>query len=534
MDLLEFEEQTKKKKKTKGLMIFIIIIILLLIGVSVFLTFQISNIQKSTLKLVVDNQNKSFSNNMFVIENDKVYINIKRFAELIGYSTFNGDFKTKYSEDTTNCYISIPEEIASFSLNSATIYKQVQQSGSNNEPYDYEYYDIPEPVRYINGELYVISEGMEIGTNSIINYDQENNTISVATLDNIVSIYGSAFANAEVNDTNGKVKFNNKKALRYELVVIKSADGHYGVLNSDGNEIIGAKYKDIEYIEGSREFTVMTDEGTMGILSADGTTKIEPSYTEIKQISKELNYYLVANDKKYGVINQNGNTVIYLEFEQIGIDEEDFTANDIENPYILFDNCIPVKRNKLWGLYDINGKVIVPVEYEKMGCINGTGSNRTSNNVVIIPQYEAIVMGNTEDKYAIFSSLGRMYVQPVLDSVYSITTSGENKYYMTFTMSVSEDGKIVDKVETYDIDTYFAEHIVTTPNQPQINTGAEGNTSNPSDLDANSINTNTNTNTTTNTTTSGENASNTVNQNVANTVANTTTNTTVSGTTPAQ
>ena len=221
-------------------------------------------------------------------------------------------------------------------------------------------------------------------------------------------------------------------------------------------------------MEGSSEFTVTTDEGKMGILSSDGRTKIEPNYTEIKQISKELNYYLVKNNEKYGVINQNGNIVIYLEFDQIGIDEEEFTSNDIDNPYILFDNCIPVMQNDRWGVFDINGQQLIPVEYSEMGCINGTTTDRVSNNVVIIPEFESIVLGN-DDKYAIFSSLGEMYVPLILDSVYSITTSGEDQFYMTFTIEEpGENGTTVERQQTYDLAQYFEEHVVTTVQEPQI------------------------------------------------------------------
>lgn len=466
MNLLEDEENVQRSKKTKMIMITIAIIIVILIIICGVLIYQIGNIENSTLKLVLNSQNTQFDSSMFIIENGTLYISIKDFAELLGYRTFNGDYKTKYSEDVTNCYISTVDEVASFSLNSATIYKQVQQQEMNAEPYDYEYFDIDQPVQLRNGKLYASADGMEIGTNSLITYSESNNTITVVTLDSIVSVYSSTFPNAAINDEDAL--FNNKKALRYDLVVTKSEDEHYGVYNSEGQEIIGEKYASIEFMEGSSEFTVTTDEGKMGILSSDGRTKIEPNYTEIKQISKELNYYLVKNNEKYGVINQNGNIVIYLEFDQIGIDEEEFTSNDIDNPYILFDNCIPVMQNDRWGVFDINGQQLIPVEYSEMGCINGTTTDRVSNNVVIIPEFESIVLGN-DDKYAIFSSLGEMYVPLILDSVYSITTSGEDQFYMTFTIEEpGENGTTVERQQTYDLAQYFEEHVVTTVQEPQI------------------------------------------------------------------
>ncbi len=481
MDLLENEEQIQKKKKAKIIMIIIAVVIVLLLVISGVLAVQIGNIQNSRLKLVVDRKSTTIPANMFVVENNKLYINIKEFAEMVGYHTYNGDFKTKYSEDTTNCYISsgtdltTSDEVASYSLNSASMYKQVQNinsSSSNKDAtYDYEYYDLDEPVQLRNNELFTTVEGMKIGTNCMIDFNTENNTITVNTLSNIVSTYAAAFPNSAVAIDGDKVLFNNKKALTQGLVVVESTDKHYGVCDAEGKEIIGTKYASVEYMEGSSEFTVTTDEGKMGILSADGRTKIEPNYTEIKQISKELNYYLVNNNNKYGVINQNGNPVIYLEYDQIGIDEKDFISNDIENPYILYDYCIPVMQNGKWGVFNVDGQLIVPLDYTAMGCVNKANKDIVSNNVVIIPQYEAIVMGNADEKYTILSSQGETYVPAVLDSVYSVTTSGEDRYYMTFTLQQEQDGKTVDVPQTYDVEQYFTEqNIVTEPQQPQLNT----------------------------------------------------------------
>ena len=48
----------------------------------------------------------------------------------------------------------------------------------------------------------------------------------------------------------------------------------------------------------------------------------------------------------------------------------------------------------------------------------------------------------------------------ILDSVYSQTVSGVEEYYMNFTLKVEEDGKIVDKTETYNVEEYFEEKIL--------------------------------------------------------------------------
>ena len=135
----------------------------------------------------------------------------------------------------------------------------------------------------------------------------------------------------------------------------------------------------------------------------------------------------------------------------------------------------------LWGIFDISGKQILPVEYDTMGCILGTQSNKINNNVLIIPEYEAIVVGKG-NKYGIVSSLGKEYVPIILDSVYSITTSGEDKYYMTFTIQQEENGKIVDKQENYDIEQYFNEHVIQKPQNNQVNSNQNNTSTNQEEM----------------------------------------------------
>lgn len=167
----------------------------------------------------------------------------------------------------------------------------------------------------------------------------------------------------------------------------------------------------------------------MGILLATGATKIQPNYDDIKQIDKDLNLYLVKNNNKYGVINENGNIVIFLEYDNIGIDLAQFASNQIKNQYVLFDNCIPVQRDKKWGFFDKTGKQIIPVEYDGLGCIVGTQNSRTANNLLIIPEYEAIVV-EKDKKYGIIDSVGKKLIDCALDAIYSITSSGKDTYYM--------------------------------------------------------------------------------------------------------
>ena len=75
---------------------------------------------------------------------------------------------------------------------------------------DCEYFELDEPVRMINDKLYVIKEGIEIGTNSVIQYNSSNNQISVISLDYLVGRKTSkAYFVNEVTNELHKIDFED-------------------------------------------------------------------------------------------------------------------------------------------------------------------------------------------------------------------------------------------------------------------------------------------------------------------------------------
>ena len=115
--------------------------------------------------------------------------------------------------------------------------------------------------------------------------------------------------------------------------------------------------------------------------------------------------------------------------------------------YILLENCIPVERNGKWGLIDINGNELTPVQYDGFGCDADTSDSRYAD-VLIIPELNGIVVeldevnGNTRTKkYGVVTSDGNLFINIVLDSIYAVTTQGETTYYATF------QGQILDLVD---------------------------------------------------------------------------------------
>lgn len=428
----------EKQKKAKKAMIIIIVVIILLLFVSMGLFGAIYYLKAQQFKFYIDRQimsNQVATSDIFVYEGEDVYVSLRDIAELIDYKYYNGGYK-QYTEDSNKCYLESKNEVVTFERDSNKIYK------TPTSEIDYTYFTLDKPVKRINNKLYITSKGLATACNLQFAYNKEANNITMYTLPYLVRTYEGAYSNASLEGN-----FNNQKALLYGLLVVQNVDNtekasnkdniRYGINNLENEEIVGMKYTNVEFVEGTEEFIVTTEEKKVGIITSEGDTKVSPQYDALKQIDKDLNFYLATTNGKSGIIERNGKILIYLEYDQIGIDTNQFPTNDIKNKYILFNNAIPVKQNGKWGLFNIRGELILPIEYVSLGCISKTSSDRSLNNILVIPEIEGIVVcqefevdRRKTEYYGIVNSRGRELVEVCLETVYSVTVSGKDEYTM--------------------------------------------------------------------------------------------------------
>ena len=455
--------EDKKTKKNKTTTIILISIILLIIGIIAVAIFMIA-VQDMVLKVYIDGKLVTLKDNVIIIDKDtnKVYVSIKDIAPYLNYEAHNGEYKI-FSEDTNKCWVNTKKETASFFLNSNKISKVYP-----DQTLDYEEYRISDPVILKNNKLYVTSEGIQIGFNSTFVYDEMQNTIKINTLPNLVEKYTTTMKGYGYSGVNSD--FNNQKAILYNLFIVKKSNGLYGVVDSKNQEIISSKYQNMLFNENTQEFSVKSTTNKVGIVTKTGETKIDLLYDTITVLDKDLGLYVVKTDNKYGVIDSKGNSVIYAEYDQIGVTSRTFSADNINNKYLLFENMIPVYKDKKWGAFDKNGQLIVPVEYDTIGYTSTRVGSKVVNPLLIIPRYKAVVFGrrNEEEKniyYGIFDYTGKQLIPVKLDNAFSTTSEGQNTYYMTY------NGK-----ETT-IDSYIDKYVLP-QNEEKTNEANENNTNN--------------------------------------------------------
>ena len=390
-------------------------------------------LKSSTLMVSLNGQSSDKLSEILVFEEDnsKIYIPIKKVANLFGYTSYNGDYMQP-SEDSSKCYVESENEIVSFALNSDTIYKVIPNSNTN-----YEYIQLDEPIKAINGELYTTIDGVQKAFNVSFSYDENNKKIEVYTLEYLLSYYTNNIIN--IGYTGVDSTFNNQKAMLENMLVVEN-NKKYGVINtSTGEVILDTKYDEIKYLNNTSDFLVKSN-NKVGIISKDKQTKVKIAYDNIELLDNDLNLYKITQDNKYGIIDINGNIKLYPEYDKIGIDATVFKNNNVKNGNIILDTLIPVKKDKLWGLFNKSGEQIVEFKYDELGFIK----SQSSNNLLVIPEYNVIVV-KKDEKYNLITLEGKKVFKVFVDNIYQTTEGGETKYYMTYNNQTTEVLSLLEK-----------------------------------------------------------------------------------------
>lgn len=421
MNLIEESFQTKEEKKkkmtTKIILVAIVIIFLIMVGIVSYLLY----LQSTTLRVTLDGQVNEQVKQLLVFEEDgTIYVPIKEIASYLGYDSFNGEYSDR-SESKSKCYIQSKDgtEVANFTLGSDIIYK-LDLTKNNG---DYEYVHIKNPIKAIEGVLYVTTEGMQEAFNVSFSYDQDTNRIAIYTLPYLVNFYTTYALDYGYTEISGV--FANQKAILDGMLVVSNGRA-MGVVDTDGKSLLEAQYDNITYLPNVGDFLVESN-GRVGIFSNTGQTKVNIMYDSITLMDSDAGLYIASRDNRYGVIDTNGVIKIQVENDQIGIDISRFTQNNIKSKYLLADNLIPVKKGNYWGLFDKNGNQVVDFEYDSFGYI--ASNNRDAYSLLVIPDYNVIVACR-DDKYTLLNSSGEMLFGLVADDIYMTISGGEKHYYI--------------------------------------------------------------------------------------------------------
>lgn len=228
-------------------------------------------------------------------------------------------------------------------------------------------------------------------------------------------------------------KYDSIEALPYKEgeLIVKSND-KYGIININGAEIVKCKYDKISidnyYTQDSKYklagyiVAVKTDEGyRYGYINSNGKILIETIYNDISRITDikdEKNIYLLAaKNGQYGLIKNN----------------QLLTTNEYQSmEYNSNINLIVVEKSKMYGIIDIQGKEIIPIQYNQIDIngmyiyvtntqgtevydSNGNATNMDVNTAKIPTENENYIISinneNNTTKYGVINKEGKKIIE---------------------------------------------------------------------------------------------------------------------------
>jgi hypothetical protein len=283
-------------------------------------------------------------------------------------------------------------------------------------------------------------------------------------------------------DNSGKVifpvKYSRIEATSWNSLLV-SPDSLYGIADTTGKEIIPVEY---QLIATYCDPYIAQKKGKYGLLGKTGKVVLPFEYDEISRGSYS-NTYIITVKGKTGVIDPNGKIIVPVEFDRISGEQNTVTFHPVfyvskngkqgfysdngkQHADALYDDvrsiqydyalaqtgkkmclldstgkiAIPyceeikvsadndlfiTKQNGLYGVRDINGKIIIPESYKE---ING-------------PDLDELFSTTVNKKFIYFDKKGKRTASPRLDTD-SLTNKQKDYSYLTFkTFGIKNAGK---------------------------------------------------------------------------------------------
>ncbi len=189
----------------------------------------------------------------------------------------------------------------------------------------------------------------------------------------------------------------------YEKTVLKYKEGNsYGIMDFEGNKITDAIYEDIKNVDYKEGYLKVKEQGLYGVINIKGKKILNSEYDEIssdgyyneKTKYQDAGFILrikTDNGYKYGYAKSNGQKVLDTEYSELnrltqieGSNSLYFIAslngkygllknsNEIlktEYRTINFDSNNKIfiaEKDSAFGVFDIDGKTIVPMDYDSI------------------------------------------------------------------------------------------------------------------------------------------------------------------------
>lgn len=261
---------------------------------------------------------------------------------------------------------------------------------------------------------------------------------------------------------NGEKKLNVKKVIAFFIfiaIIILAIIGIKQILKAD-KQTMASKNIELNY------FTLFTN-GNWGVINSSGETIVEPAYGEMIVIPNkakpvfictyEVNY--IDGTYKTKAINDK-NQQLFTAYENVVAIQN----YDKENNLWFEENTLKVQKDGKFGLINLDGKELLPCEYDSISTLKGIknslvikkegkiGIANANGNIIVPVEYAEInavtseykdgyIVKNAEGKYGVIKSDGNIALECKYDGIKNITNNNMYIAKLQNTWSVTlEDG----------------------------------------------------------------------------------------------
>lgn len=226
-------------------------------------------------------------------------------------------------------------------------------------------------------------------------------------------------------------------------IVVRRIDGKCGMLNAKGKEVIPLVYTYLNY--SSDKMIIAGNNGKYGIITIKQRQVVPFIYDKI--IRESIEMLLVQKDGLYGVITTSNETILDCVFENVdcyykgikvikngkaGLYAYDgkviINPAEYDDMLVYNDGLCAVAKDSLWGLIDLDGKVIMPCKYQ---------------DINLYKSDEHIVVTNVHGKDGLTDRAGNVICEPKYDYIarcdegmFAVRQNGKTGF-------INKDGKLV-------------------------------------------------------------------------------------------
>lgn len=409
------------KKSKKGILFLIIIV--LVIGIIAFINIRKGNGSGVKLEII-----KAEDAQYFILLKDGKYGVINKEGQVVINPEYD---EIKIPNPTKDVFICIPD------INN-DVSKALDSKGNN-----------------LWTEFNSVDAISIKAITSLVPYEKNVLKYKQGSLYGLMSIDGSKITDAIYEDISN---------IDYKEGYLKvKKEGLYGAINIKGKQVLPIEYDSIlsdgyydeetKYSNAGFILRIKTDEGyRFGYASPNGKVMLEPIYNEVNRIT-EINdtkdiYLITSLNGRYGLI-KNKKTVIDNDYTEIGFERT--------------NKLLIVQKNDAQGVYDLNGKNIIPIDYDSIAIAGEYIDATKSEQVVIFDSKgnnidtDISSLERVSDKYSIIIDKDNNYNildnngQKLLSEKYSYIEFFNNDLFIATKNSnagvISANGKVVIPLE---------------------------------------------------------------------------------------